>query len=183
MAIPTKYKWTENESGPKMITEALKMFGTIEFDGTPNNPVIMAWAREVGRRFLGTSYDNDETPWCGLFMAVVAKRAEKELPVKPLWALNWANFGKKTPDAMFGDILVFKRITATGGIAGHVGLYVGESATTYHVLGGNQGDQVCFTEKPKTSLVTFRRPKYNNQPANVRKILIDASGNISTDEA
>jgi uncharacterized protein (TIGR02594 family) len=182
MTIPTKYKWIENEAGPKMILEALKMFGTVEFDAAADNPVIIAWATEVGRTFLVDEYLHDVTPWCGLFMAVVAKRAGKDLPVKPLWALNWKNFGKKSPQAMFGDVIVFKRITPEGNIAGHVGLYVGESETQYFVLGGNQSDEVSITAKDKSRAVAVRRPKYNVQPANVRQILLDADGNSSGSE-
>lgn len=42
-------------------------------------------------------YKADSIPWCGLFMAVVAKRAGKEVPKHPLWALSWSAFGAKSP--------------------------------------------------------------------------------------
>ena len=82
------------------------------------------------------------------------------------------------PGPMLGDVLTFKR---DGG--GHVALYVGEDAGFYHVLGGNQSDQVCITRIARSRLHKARRPKYNAQPANVRKIALAASGKVSSNEA
>ena len=96
----------------------------------------------------------------------------------PLWALNWGNFGVHTKQPMLGDVLVFIR---NGG--GHVGLYVGEDAEAYHVLGGNQSDSVCFTRIAKARLYTARRPEYNLQPANVRVVTLAKSGAVSVNEA
>ena len=76
---------------PRMLQEARKLFGTKEFAGSANNPVILGWAKEVG---LAKSYTDDVIPWCGLFMAVVAKRAGKPALEGPLWARNWAAFGQ-----------------------------------------------------------------------------------------
>ncbi len=173
--LPAQYAWLAKEPGPKMILEALKLFGTVEGPASKDNPTILAWAAEVG---LANTYSHDSIPWCGLFAAIVAKRAGKDVVDSPLWALSWADFGKPAPNPMLGDILTFKR---TGG--GHVGLYVGEDASAFHVLGGNQSDQVCITRILKSRLYRARRPIYNVQPANVRKIVLASSGKISTNEA
>jgi cell wall-associated NlpC family hydrolase len=79
---------------------------------------------------------------------------------------------------MLGDTLVFKR---PGG--GHVGIYVGEDSQCYHVMGGNQSNAYGFTRIAKGRLVAARRPKYINQPENVRVIHLAATGAISKDEA
>jgi uncharacterized protein (TIGR02594 family) len=161
-----------------MIVEALKLYGTLEMPGNADNPVIMGWANEVG---LGRVYSHDAVPWCGLFMAVVAQRAGKTLPRDPLWALNWAKFGVAQPKggAMLGDVLTFVR---DGG--GHVALYVGEDGGAFHVLGGNQRDQVCFTRIDKTRLHSVSRPVYASaQPPNVRKVYLRADGALSANEA
>jgi hypothetical protein len=50
-------------------------------------------------------------------------------------------------------VLVFQR---PGG--GHVGFYVGEDATAYHVLGGNQGDAVTIARIAKARCVARRWP-------------------------
>jgi uncharacterized protein (TIGR02594 family) len=176
MALPAQYQWLAREPGPKMIVEALKLFGTVEAAGAKDNPTILAWAKEVG---LSSTYSHDSIPWCGLFMAVVAKRAGKEVVNSPLWALSWAKFGKPADGgAMLGDVLTFKR---DGG--GHVALYVGEDSGAYHCLGGNQSDKVCITRIAKARMYRVRRPAYNVQPANVRKITLVSNGKLSTNEA
>lgn len=169
--LPEQYSWLNNEGAPKMIVGALSLFGTIETPGNANNPVILAWAKEIAVENL---YSADEVPWCGLFMGVVAKRAGKQLPPLPLWALSWASFGNESKVAMLGDVLVFRR---AGG--GHVSLYVGEDSTAYHILGGNQGDKVCIIRYSKANLYAIRRPVYSiAQPANVRKIILSPTGAI-----
>jgi uncharacterized protein (TIGR02594 family) len=182
MTLPDKYKWLTKEGGPKMIVEALRHYGTLETKGKGNNPDITKWADEIGGD-VDKVFVADEIPWCGLFMAIVAKRTGKPFPAAPLWALNWGNFGKHSPIPMLGDVLVFVRKTSTGARAGHVGLYVGEDSAAYHVLGGNQSDAVTISRIAKNRLYTARRPVYTLQPANVRKIILSTSGVLSTNEA
>jgi uncharacterized protein (TIGR02594 family) len=175
MNLPDQYKWLLNEPGPKMITEALKLYGTKEMPGHEDNPEILSWAKETG---LSRVYSADEVPWCGLFMAVVAKRAGKDIPENPLWAQNWQNFGQGWTNAEFGDVLVFKRPSG-----GHVALYVGEDDQCYHCLGGNQSDAVTITRIDKSRCIAIRVPIYNKRPDNIRKIHLSATGAISLDEA
>jgi uncharacterized protein (TIGR02594 family) len=174
-ALPAAYAWLRDETGPRMILEALKLFGTLEAPGARDNPTIIGWAREVD---LIKTYSHDSIPWCGLFMAVVAKRAGKPIVDSPLWALSWSDFGRASPVPMLGDVLTFKR---NGG--GHVALYVGEDASAFHCLGGNQSDRVCITRIAKSRLYRARRPAYNVQPDNVRKVTLAANGKLSTNEA
>jgi hypothetical protein len=56
-------------------------------------------------------------------------------------------FGNYAPPGL-GTILVFSR-----GSGGHVGVYMGEDSTHYHVLGGNQSDRVSVARIPKTRLL------------------------------
>ncbi|MGB3043670.1 MAG: TIGR02594 family protein [Xanthobacteraceae bacterium] len=174
-ALPAVYSWLRDEGGPRMIVEALKLYGTLEAPGARDNPTIIGWAREVD---LIKTYSHDSIPWCGLFMAVVAKRSGKPIVDSPLWALSWADFGRLAPEPMLGDVLTFKR---DGG--GHVALYVGEDAGAYHCLGGNQSDKVCITRIAKSRLYRARRPAYNVQPDNVRRIALAPTGKLSTNEA
>lgn len=76
MALEEKYAWLAKESGPLMLKKALELYGTLESAGSANNPVITNWAKEVGGT-LANLYKADEIPWCGLFIAVVAKRSSK----------------------------------------------------------------------------------------------------------
>ena len=175
MKLPKQYRWLESESSPKMIVEALKLFDTQEKLGRDDNATIIEWAHEIGGK-VEQIYIADSIAWCGLFMAIIAKRAGKTLVIDPLWALNWGTFGNFINNPMFGDVLVFVRTTADGAKAGHVGLYIGEDDTAFHVLGGNQDDKVCIKRILKSRLYTSRRPLYNNLPANIKKIFLENSG-------
>lgn len=176
--LPPAYGWLRSLAPlPRMVDEALKLFGTVEAAGAANSPTIIGWANEVGGK-VADVYKADSIPWCGLFMAVVAQRAGKVVPVDPLWALNWSKFGVEAGQPMLGDVLTFVR---PGG--GHVALYIGEDATAYHVLGGNQADQVCFTRIGKQRLHRVRRPFYHNRPGTVRPYVLSAVGVLSANEA
>jgi len=175
MEIQDQYKWLLQESGPKMLLEALKLYGTHETPGTSDNPIILSWAKELGINW----YTHDSIPWCGLFMGIIAKRADH--PFNPnllLSALNWVKFGTKVDEAKLGDVLVFKR---TGG--GHVTLYIGEDDQAYHCLGGNQSDQVNIERIAKSRIYSIQRPPYEVEPINIRKIILNSTGKLSTNEA
>ncbi len=175
--LPAPYAWLARESGPRVLVEALALFGTKETPGAASNPVILGWAKEVG---VGRDYVNDGIAWCGLFVATVTKRAGFEPVANPLWARNWGSWGRKADKPSLGDVMVFER---PGG-GGHVGLYVGEDATAYHVLGGNQSDQVKVSPIAKSRCLAVRRcPWKVAQPANVRPVRLAAGGALSTNEA
>ncbi|MCZ8086246.1 MAG: TIGR02594 family protein [Brevundimonas sp.] len=175
--LPPAYRWIDEVRPlPRMVAAACQLYGTIETPGSADNPVILDWAKEAG---LSKAYSSDAVPWCGLFMALIAKRAGKAAPAKPLWARSWSRFGIASPQAALGDVLVFSR--AKGG--GHVGLNVGEDETAFHVLGGNQSDAVSITRIARTRCIAIRRPIYRVQPASVAPIHLAASGAISTNEA
>lgn len=174
--LPAAYRWlTTLGLLPLMVEKALELLGTVETPGQGNNATILKWANEVG---LQRVYTADSIPWCGLFMAVVARRAGKSLPTSPLWALSWAKFGIDGGQPRLGDVLSFVR---DGG--GHVALYVGEDTEAYHVLGGNQHDCVCFTRIPKERLYRVRRPAYINMPATAAPHILAAGGELSRNEA
>lgn len=174
--IPPAYRWLQElEPLPLMVRHGLAEHGVIEGPGAAENPVILDWAREVG---LAGVYGSDAIPWCGLFMAVIAKRAGKAVPDKPLWALNWSRFGIAADRPVLGDVLVFRR---DGG--GHVGLYAGEDDRAFHVLGGNQSDRVCFTRIARSRLHAARRPRYRAMPATAQPYSLAPTGRLSANEA
>lgn len=182
--IPKKYQWAYLAPEPKQVVEAFKHYGVLEITGKDDCPDIRQWAREIGGK-VSEVYTADEIPWCGLFMAIVIKRARgaKEVVKDPLWALNWATFGEYIKGPRFGDVLVFVRKTRTGAKAGHVGLYIAEDTTHYHVLGGNQDNAVNITRIAKSRLYVARAPIYRiGKPKFVKPYQIEATGNISINE-
>jgi uncharacterized protein (TIGR02594 family) len=179
MTLPKQYQWLLNEPGPKMLVEALKLYGTKEIVGAKHNPIILGWADEIG---IGNLVNTDEQAWCALAHAYVAFKAGKSLEPLKGWdllrALEWAKWGEQVINPMLGDTLIFKR---PGG--GHLGLYSFETKNTYGCMGGNSGNQYKIVEIEKSRLFDARRPKYTTPPANIRRIWLDSSGNISTNEA
>ena len=64
------------------------------------------------------------------------------------------------------------------------GIYVGEDTNYYHVLGGNQNNSVSVTRIAKSRLHQARRTAWKvAQPANVRKVFLEAKGAITTNES
>ncbi len=187
MMLPDKYKWLYKEQSPSMLVEALRHYGTLEHAGKGSNPNILAWAKEVG---VSGWYPDDDVAWCGLFVAMVCLR---RLYPHPNWANvlgarywaddpngKWKGYGKKIAkkDASLWDILVFVR---PGG--NHVGFYVGENDHAYLVFGGNQSNAVGFAWIAKDRCIDVRRPAYKVQPANIRKIYLSETGELSSNEA
>lgn len=176
--LPSEYAWLYKEKFPRILIEALKLYGIKEKAGSENNPEIMLWAQET-QKFLGSEYNADSVPWCGLFMTICAVRAGYQPPEISIRAKSWAKFGQKSMAAKLGDILVFER---SGG--GHVGLYVGEDKDCYHVLGGNQGDAVSIARILKSRIFAIRECKWKvRRPETLRTIYLEATGAISHNEA
>lgn len=170
MSYPKGYEWLGTVGVlPKTIQAALAEYGTLETPGRASNQKILGWAKELG---LDKVYSDDSIPWCGLFAAIVARRAGKAVVQDPLWARNWAKFGLEVltngksfagRKASLGDVLVYVR---DGG--GHVNFYLCETATHYIGIGGNQSDSVSITSILKSRCIAVRRPTYNVMPDSVK---------------
>lgn len=131
---------------------ARDLIGTRETLGPANNPTIMGWAAKLGVTVLGMAYGADSTPWCGLFVAHCIKTAGLQPAKIAVRAKAWATWGVGVTPCV-GAVLVFER---EGG--GHVGFYVGEDDTHFHVLGGNQSDKVCVARIEKSRRIACRWP-------------------------
>lgn len=169
MALPKAYAWLLDEPAPRLLKEALKLYGTRELPGRAHSPAVMGWLQELGFNWI----KDDETPWCGTAMAIAAVRAgvatrHPEMP-RAFW---WATWGTPVAVPMLGDVLVFS--------FSHVGIYVGEDATHFFTLGGNQANAYNIVRFPKTSLKAARRTRWQiGQPANVRRVWLKATGALS----
>lgn len=135
------------------LAEARRLMGVKEVAGSGSNPAILDWADD-----LDIHYTTDDIPWCGLFVAhcVGVTLANEPLPSNPLGARNWARFGKARQPCL-GAVLVFWRKQRNSGL-GHVGFYYGEDAQAYHVLGGNQSNQVSIARVGKDRFLEARWP-------------------------
>lgn len=175
--LPLKWAWLANEGAPKSLVEALRHYGVLEKVGKGSTPDIMDWAKEVG---VSGWYTDDDIPWCGLFVGICVKRAGYPFHANSLLAAReWVKYGVSVASPKLWDILVFSR---TGG--GHVGFYVGENDKAYLVYGGNQSNAVGFAWIDKARLLQARRPAYKvGVPANIRKIILSETGELSTNEA
>lgn len=150
---------------------AYSYMGEKEIPGPKSNPKIIQWAKNIGG-WIGSWYKNDDVPWCGLFVAECFNAHKFSVSQKSLSALAWAYWGQKSPIAE-GAVLVFKR---SGG--GHVGFYVGEDRTAFHVLGGNQSNSVSITRIDKRRLVAVRWPREVHPPANEQRIIKGSTSNF-----
>jgi uncharacterized protein (TIGR02594 family) len=133
---------------------AMSLEGTREDLTAASNPTIMSWAQEIGATIKGFFYKDDSVPWCGLFVAHCMVSNDIEVRKDVLWALDWAKFGKELQEPTYGCVMVFTRKDG-----GHVGFYISEDDGTYHILGGNQSDQVNITKMEKGQFVAARWPE------------------------
>lgn len=159
-------------------TEAQRLVGTREVKGPGNSPTIMGWIKGLGSKILGIAVNDDATPWCGTFVAHCMDTVGITPAKIAVRAKSWANWGDplSASELAPGAILVFER---PGG--GHVGFYVGEDRTCYHVLGGNQSDMVNVTRIEKSRCVARRWPA--GEPIVGGPVKLAFNGEISRNEA
>ncbi|XBQ15790.1 MAG: TIGR02594 family protein [Oceanicaulis sp.] len=189
-ALPPAYAFLARHPGPPILLEALALYGTVETPGPASNPVIDGWLAELVLAnavpaWAGDVFTDDAVPWCGLFAAICAHRAGCAVPAKFLRAREWTGFGDPVDAPAVGDVLVFWR-GKRHGTAGHVGLYAGEDAEAFHVLGGNQSDAVTITRIARDRLLAARRApvKPGGHPGWGEPALIEPGGaGLSTNEA
>jgi uncharacterized protein (TIGR02594 family) len=142
-------------SEPAWLRAGRAKLGTREIPGRTHNNLLISFLNTAAR-YNGVVWKDDEMPWCGGFVAACLVQAGVE-PVKiAARAKSWATWGSNLrPDRLApGAVLVFER---EGG--GHVGFYVGQDSTHYHVLGGNQGNCVSISRIARNRLVASRWPK------------------------
>lgn len=137
---------------PKWLDEAFRQRGTTEIHGPQTNSKIKSWLQK-----LKAWWSDDETPWCGTFVAHCLDAAGLVIPKYWMRAKEYANYGTACPrDAIpFGAICVKSRV---GG--GHVFFAVARSrdGTIIYGLGGNQHDMVNITAFKLSDIDAIRWP-------------------------
>lgn len=159
-------------SEPSWLKIARSYDGLKEIPGPRHNQTIIRW---LGK--LKAWWSNDETPWCGVFVAHCMQECGLPFPKLYMRAKAWSDYGSllRRDRLAPGAILVFDR---AGG--GHVGFYVGEDAGFYYVLGGNQSNAVNVMKLGKSRLVASRWPK--GEPVIGKPVYMNG-GSVSTNEA
>lgn len=155
------------------LSVARSLIGQKEIHGPKHNSwIAKGWAR------LGAGwYNDDETPWCGFFMAHCMDAVKIPYPSKGLFARAkaWMDWGKNCRPTL-GAVVVFGR---QGG--GHVGLLVGESNDSWYVLGGNQKHAVNIMPILKSRALGYRWPA--SHPLKNTPLPRMTGGIVSTNEA
>lgn len=130
---------------PPWIVLALQKKGLHE---VRDNGVLSKFLK-LGKGSIG---DPAKIPWCGDFVetCIAVTLPGEPLPANPYAAINWLKFGKVIQPCV-GAVLSFHRGNPAGW-QGHVGFYVGEDSTHYHVLGGNQSNAVTISRIAKNRL-------------------------------
>lgn len=158
---------------PRWLKIARAEIGVTEIPGPKHSTRISGWLAR-----LKAWWRDDETPWCGVFVAYCMQEAGIPFPKLYMRATEWANWGVNLRRSHLapGAVLVFVR---PGG--GHVGFYVGENHNYYFVLGGNQRNAVNITKIAKTRLLAARWPK--GEPVMGGPVQMGNAGVVSDNEA
>jgi uncharacterized protein (TIGR02594 family) len=142
-------------------TLAQRFEGVAEIPGAVHNPAVVSMLQLVDH-----SVHDDETPWCSAFVNWVMWLLDGPRS-KSLAARSWLSIGYPIPltEATPGrDVVILKRGANAPGptvlaAPGHVGFFAGllYAPDRVRVLGGNQGDKVCFEEFPLERVLGVRR--------------------------
>jgi len=138
----------------KLFKIAVAELGQKEVLGNGNNPAIVNYAREAGFDWI----NDDETPWCSIFLNWVAMKAGL-VRNKQANARSWLLVGQRNDSSPLpGDVVIFWRGSPTSW-EGHVGIFLGFSydGGKVYCLGGNQGNQVSISAYPRNTVLGYRR--------------------------
>lgn len=158
------------------IREAVKHLGLKEIPGPRHNNVILGWLST-----LKAWWKEDETPWCGVFVAHCVTTNSMRVPKYWMRAKAWADeWGMSIKTPVPGCVVVFER---AGG--GHVGFVIGQTRLReLVVLGGNQGNMVNLGKFDTSRVVGYYWPKdYAMPDSRITLPILEISGPTSVNEA
>lgn len=146
----------------------MAQMGVQEIKGPKTNPEIEKWLKQ-----LQAGWSDDETAWCGVFVAWCLLQAGVKYPKLWMRALAYRSAGAKLSKPAYGCVAIKSR---KGG--GHVCFVVGRDKKTGKLvcLGGNQGDKVCLALYNDTDFLEFRWYGKTNKPLSIRYQLPEYNG-------
>lgn len=166
-----------NTSGPEWLDHARSYIGLREIKGRRHNATILRWLKDL--RF---GFSDDETPWCGTFVAAVLHESGKPFLRNGASARAWLNYGVKIDRPAVGAIVVFER--GNNGWSGHVGFVVGvDRRGDLMVLGGNQDDMVRISPFDTDRVLGYRWAGTAPLAHRYDLPVLDSDGRLSMNEA
>lgn len=140
---------------PLAVAEAELALGVAEVAGSQHNPRIVMY-----HSFTDDGAAPDETAWCSSFANYCVIKAGGT-GTRSKWARSWhdQHWGQEVTAApQPGDLVVWRRRWRTQD-GGHVAFFVEDLGDRIKVLGGNQGNRVCYATYPKNG--TAGETRYN----------------------
>lgn len=137
------------DSDPKWIGIAKTQIGIHEVSGGENAKIIEYHSH------TSLKATEDEVPWCSAFVCWCLDKAGLKSN-RNAWAQSQATFGKRLDKPVYGCLVVFKWTASTGHVAFFMGM---NSDGTMKLLGGNQGNSVCYKNYPVKSVLAYRWPQ------------------------
>lgn len=149
---------------PRWYQNAIDLIGVKEIKGPKDDPEIVAM-------FQATGYHapDDETPWCGAFVAHCLRIAGVDYAsvyAVAAGARNWASYGTDVESNPSIGAIIGLGNPATGKVT-HVTFFAGwvdKKAGLFRGLGGNQGDSVKISTYRKENIMFARWPKGEKLP-------------------
>lgn len=136
-------------SEPAWLTIARGHLGVREVPGKDTAPAIRRWLAT-----LKAWWSDDETPWCGTFVAACLKQTGYEPPRHWYRAKAYADWGTPLQKPEKGCVVVYDR---KGG--GHVGFVTAvDQSGRLLTLGGNQGNAVTIAPFDSSRVLAYRWP-------------------------
>ena len=159
---------------PPWVAQARTKIGEKEIPGSKHNPWIVSNWQRLGAKW----FNDDETPWCGNFIAWALDAAGLPYPKEFPRAASFSTYGTACA-AQLGAIGVKAR---AGG--NHVFIIVGQTPDKmfYKALGGNQSNAVNIMDIRKVDVDAIRWPPGVPVPA-TPFLPILPKGIVSTNEA
>lgn len=141
----------QRQGEPKWFELAKAEIGTKEAPGYANNPVVQRYYEDAG-----AGKQPDSVPWCAAFVGAMLKRAGYR-GSGFLAARSYLDWGKKLEHPRVGAVTILKRGFSKW--QGHVAFFAQDNGNgTIRLLGGNQSDQVKYSDYAKSRVLGYRWP-------------------------
>lgn len=178
---------TSLSSSPAWLQIAVSYEGQREIKGPQTAPFISKFLQR-----LKSAWKDDETAWCGTFIAGVLDETNVKFhrgtlgqPGLLRWPTHWYR-ALAYADPLYGAHLNPKQYrpgaicakTRKGG--GHVFFYLGESATHIYGIGGNTSDSVKCAWYPKSEIeaVVWPQGSIMSNPDKDMRVFMNPNGTI-----